>query len=100
MREIGILGQKIETLEAWFRAHPGAFNALKRDELRTLYNLLGNEAMAMQQSDIILANRLNDERTNGKDPGQKPYRFLKAIRKSNFMSVSPPRSACLLAKVA
>lgn len=63
MREIGILGQKIETLEAWFRAHPGAFNALKRDELRTLYNLLGNEAMAMQQSDIILANRLNDERT-------------------------------------
>jgi len=38
--------------------------------------------------------------TNGKDPGQKPYRFLKAIRKSNFMSVSPPHSACLPAKVA
>ncbi len=63
MRDIGILGQKIETLEAWFRAHPGDFNALKRDELRTMYNLLGNEAMSMQQSDIILANRLNDERT-------------------------------------
>jgi hypothetical protein len=63
VREIGILGQKIEALETWFRLHPGVFNALKRDELRTLYNLLGNEAMSMQQSDIILANRVNDERT-------------------------------------
>jgi hypothetical protein len=39
------------------------YDALKRDELRTLYVTAGDEAKGIQQSDIILANQFNDEKT-------------------------------------
>lgn len=43
--------------------HPGVYDAVRRDELRTLYTTLGDETKAYQQSDIILGNQLNDEKT-------------------------------------
>lgn len=58
-----MLGSRISVLESWFEKHPGVYDGLKRDELRTLYRTLGDEAKSIQQSDIILANQLNDEKT-------------------------------------
>ncbi len=79
----------------------------ERRVLKTLGKNIRKERLARSMSQMYLAAEAGLDKsyigaieTNGKDPGQKPYRFLKAIRKSNFMSVSPPRSACLLAKVA
>lgn len=61
--ESQVLGSKITRIEWWFRQHPGVYDAVKRDELRTLYSTLGDETRAFEQSDIILANQLNDEKT-------------------------------------
>lgn len=61
--ESQVLGSKIAQLESWFRRHPGVYDAVKRDELRTLYTALGDETKAFQQSDIILSNQPNDKKT-------------------------------------
>lgn len=63
MDESQVLGSKIARIENWFREHPGVYDAVKRDELRTLYATLGDETKAFEQSDIILANQINDEKT-------------------------------------
>lgn len=61
--ESQVLGSKIARIESWFRQYPGVYDAVKRDELRTLYATLGDQTKAFEQSDIILANQLNDEKT-------------------------------------
>lgn len=63
MDEAQILGSRIKDLENWFEGHRGMYDGLKRDELRTLYVTAGAEAKGFQQSDIILANQFNDEKT-------------------------------------
>ncbi len=63
MDEAQVLGKRITQLEVWFAEHPGAYDSLKRDELRTLYTTFGDDEKALQQSDIILANQSNDEKT-------------------------------------
>lgn len=63
VNESQVLGSKITQIEMWFRQHPGVYDAVKRDELRTLYSTLGDETKAFEQSDIILANQINDEKT-------------------------------------
>jgi hypothetical protein len=61
--EAQILGSRIRDLENWFEGHRGVYDGLKRDELRTLYITAGDETKGIQQSDIILANQFNDEKT-------------------------------------
>ena len=63
MDEAQVLGSRIRALESWFEKHPGVYDGLKRDELRTLYRTVGDETKSVQQSDIILANQFNDEKT-------------------------------------
>lgn len=63
MNESQVLGNRILFIENWFRLHPGIYDGLKRDELRTLYSALGDTRKALEQSDIILANQVNDEKT-------------------------------------
>lgn len=63
MDEAQLLGSRIRDLENWFEGHRGVYDGLKRDELRTLYVTAGNETKGIQQSDIILANQFNDEKT-------------------------------------
>lgn len=63
VNESQVLGSKITRIENWFREHPGVYDAVKRDELRTLYATLGDETKAFEQSDIVLANQLNDQKT-------------------------------------
>lgn len=63
MDEAQVLGKRITHLESWFAEHPGVYDLLKRDELRTLYATFGDDEKALEQSDIILANQLNDEKT-------------------------------------
>lgn len=63
MDEAQILGSRIKDLENWFERHRGMYDGLRRDELRTLYITAGDETKGIQQSDIILANQFNDEKT-------------------------------------
>ncbi len=63
MDEAQVLGKRITQLEVWFAEHPGVYDLLKRDELRTLYATFGDDEKALEQSDIILASQLNDEKT-------------------------------------
>lgn len=43
--------------------NPGVYDAIRRDELRTLYATLDDETKSMEQSDIILAHQINDGKT-------------------------------------
>lgn len=63
MNESQVIGSKITQLENWFRQHPGNYDPIKRDELRTLYSTLGDETKSLEQSDIILANQVSDGKT-------------------------------------